>query len=134
MKHHFAAACLFLSPFLAFPAATGTGKNGSVVDSVERAEKYSICISLCPPHETNGPALQKILKNEGYEPFAAGEESIVLVLDQKEIKKLFRAKIRFQKVAASGHDGYIVEPFLDGVVVSRRFKNLICTVALDPQQ
>ena len=72
--------------------------------SADAPERYTVFVAVQPPYGKNRPALQKMLKAEGYESGLEGDEELVMVLTAAELGKLFQAKVRMQTVAASASD------------------------------
>lgn len=105
--------------------------KGNVLN--DSGSMFTICLGLFPPYETNGVKLQKMLKAEGYESYSEGEEVISMVVSERQLTKLFHARIRYQQVAASASNGFISEPFLEEVKIPGRFTALIRRVYFDPQ-
>jgi hypothetical protein len=99
-----------------------------------QAERYSLFIALKPPYESNRATLQKMLKAEGYESSAEGDEELVLVLSAAQLKKLFQARVRMRTVAASASDRMITQPTLESAKIPARFEKLIERVYFDPQR
>ena len=98
------------------------------------ASQYTLFIALHPPYESNRARLQKMLRDEGHESHAEREGEIALVLTEKQLKTLFRARIEFRNVGASASDRMITEPFLEGARIPGRFGKLIRRVYFDPQR
>jgi hypothetical protein len=102
--------------------------------AAEEAERYTLFVALHPPHESNRVTLRKMLKAEGHESFAEGDEELVLVLTAAELRKLFQARVRMRTVAASASDRMITQPTLESAVIPARFRKLIRRVYFDPQR
>lgn len=97
-------------------------------------ERYTLFVALKPPHESNRATLQKMLKAEGYESSAEGDEELVMVLTAAQLKKLFQARVRMQTVAASASDRMITQPALESARIPAKFEKLIERVYFDPQR
>ena len=97
-------------------------------------ERYTLFVAVQPPYAKNRPALQKLLKAEGYEPALEGDEELAMVLTAAELGKLFQAKVRMQTVAASASDRMITQPVLESAVIPARYRKLIRRVYFDPQR
>jgi hypothetical protein len=97
-------------------------------------ERYTLFIALKPPYESNRATLQKMLKAEGYESSAEGDEELVLVLTAAQLRKLFQARVRMRTVAASASDRMITQPTLESARIPARFEKLIERVYFDPQR
>jgi hypothetical protein len=105
-----------------------------VLSAAEAPERYTLFVAVQPPQSKNRPALQKMLKAEGHESFAEGDEELVLVLTAAGLRKLFQARVRMQAVAASASDRMITQPTLESAVIPARFKKLIRRIYFDPQR
>ncbi len=119
MKQLVLAAALCLAPF---------------VCAAETVERYTLFVAVHPPHESNRATLRKMLKAEGHESFAEGDEELVLVLTAAELRKLFQARVRMRTVAASASDRMITQPTLESAVIPARFRKLIRRIYFDPQR
>jgi hypothetical protein len=97
-------------------------------------ERYTLFVALKPPYESSRATLQKMLKAQGYESSAEGDEELVMVLTAAQLKKLFQARVRMQTVAASASDRMITQPALESAKIPRRFEKLIERVYFDPQR
>lgn len=97
-------------------------------------ERYTLFVALHPPYESNRATLQEMLKKEGYESFAEGDEEIVMVLTGGQLRKLFQARVGMRTVAASASDRMITEPVLESARIPARFEKLIRRVYFDPQR
>jgi hypothetical protein len=106
----------------------------SLLAAERQAERYSLFIALKPPYESNRATLQKMLKAEGYESSAEGDEELVLVLSAAQLKKLFQARVRMRTVAASASDRMITQPTLESAKIPARLEKLIERVYFDPQR
>jgi hypothetical protein len=113
--------------FIAFACA-------AQVSSAAEPERYTLFVALQPPYEGNRATLQRMLKAEGYESSAEGDEELVLVLTAGELKKLFQAQVRMRTVEASAKPGQITQPTLEGTKIPARFDKLIRRVYFDPQR
>ena len=97
-------------------------------------ERYTLFVAIRAPYESNRVLLQKMLKDEGYESFAEGDQEIVLVLTADEIEKLFQGRVRMRTVEASSRPGMITQPTLESTRIPLRFGKLIRRVYFDPQR
>jgi hypothetical protein len=102
--------------------------------AAEQPERYTLFVALKPPYESNRATLQKMLKAEGYESSAEGDEELVLVLTAAQLRKLFQARVRMRTVAASASDRMITQPALESARIPARFEKLIERVYFDPQR
>ena len=97
-------------------------------------ERYTLFVALKPPYESNRATLQKMLKAEGYESSAEGDEELVMVLTVAHLKKLFQGRVTMQIVAASASDRIIQQPTLKSARIPTGFAMLIERVYFDPQR
>lgn len=97
-------------------------------------EHHTLFVELRPPYGKTGPALQRMLKAEGYESFAEREGELSLGLTTTQIEKLFGAKVRQRTVESSATSGSAAVPYLEGARVPARFEKLIRRVYFDPQR
>jgi hypothetical protein len=96
--------------------------------------RYTCYAGLFPPFQPNSSKLQAMLNAEGYESYREGEEEVAMVLGEKNLRKLFHARIRSRKVGYSASSGFKVERFLDSAIIPERFQKLVRQVYLDPQR
>jgi hypothetical protein len=108
--------------------------SAQLLPAAEQPERYTLFVALKPPYESNRATLQKMLKAEGYESSAEGDEELVLVLSAVQLKTLFRGRVRMQTVAASASDRMITQPTLESARIPARFEKLIERVYFDPQR
>ncbi|MBK8801840.1 MAG: hypothetical protein IPN71_07240 [Fibrobacteres bacterium] len=104
--------------------------DSSAADSVER---FTVYASLREPYGSNGERLLAALQREGYEAGLNSEGIVWMSLDRAQIKKLFRARVRLQTVAANARNGYVTEPTLEQSVVPKRWRRFLSHVFFDGQ-
>jgi hypothetical protein len=98
------------------------------------ADTYTVFAELKPPYRNSRAAVQKVLKQEGYEAHAEGDREVALVLTGTQIKSLFAGRVVYRKVAASSHSGMIEQAYLESAVIPPRLARYIRRVYLDPQR
>jgi hypothetical protein len=108
--------------------------SGELLPAAAQPERYTLFVALKPPYESNRATLQKMLKAEGYESSAEGDEELVMVLTAAQLKKLFQGRVTMQTVAASASDRMITQPTLKSARIPTRFEKLIERVYFDPQR
>ena len=102
--------------------------------AAEPAERYTLFVAVQPPYPENRAALRDMLQREGYEASAEGDDELVMVLTEGELRKLFQARVRMRTVAASASDRMLTERMLESAVIPPRFRKLIRRVYFDPQR
>ena len=98
------------------------------------SDTYTLFAELKPPYRSNRTAVQKVLKQEGYEAHAEGDREVALVLTKAQIQSLFSARVVVRKVAASSRPGMVEQPYLEDSTIPPRLAKYIRRVYFDPQR
>lgn len=97
----------------------------------QSTDPHMILLDLKNPTRTNREKLQKRLAKEGYAVEIDGD-SLLLTVNNSQLHRLFRARIRYKSLPASSRDGWVCTPTLEGGRIPGRYKNAIRSISIDP--
>jgi hypothetical protein len=98
------------------------------------ADTYTVFAELKPPYRDSRAAVQKVLRQEGFEAHPEGNREVALVLTQAQIRSLFAGRVIYRQVAASSRPGMVEQPFLEDATIPPRLAKYIRRVYFDPQR